>query len=83
MQLVKLFNDSLKRKDCKYTSFHNLEYQTSNGVIFSQKELEKLPVPFNLDGNALPWVESGKYLGNKLTNIQDGYQQDVKEKRAQ
>ena len=25
---------------------------------------------------------SAKYLGNKLTNIQDGYQQDAKEKRA-
>ena len=35
-----------------------------------------------LNGNPLPWVKSGKYLGNKLTGIQNGYQQDVKEKRA-
>ena len=41
-----------------------------------------MPVPVNLNGNPLPWVTSAKYLGNKLTNNQDGYQQDAKEKRA-
>ena len=31
----------------------------------------------------MPWVKSGKYLGCKITNIQDGYAQDVRIKRAQ
>ena len=31
----------------------------------------------------MPWVKSGKYLGGKLTNIQDGYSQDARIKRAQ
>ena len=35
-----------------------------------------------MNGNPLPWVNSGKYLGNKLTSVQDGYRQDVSEKRA-
>ena len=42
-----------------------------------------LPVPVNLNSNPLPWVSSGKYLGNKMSGVLDGYQNDAKEKRAQ
>ena len=36
-----------------------------------------------LCGNSLPWVSSGKHLGNTLENKIDGMKQDTKVKRAQ
>ena len=49
-------------------------------TIFSEKQIKENPATFLL--NPLPWVSSGKYLGNTLTSIQNGYQQEEKEKRA-
>ena len=75
----------------KYACDHKIAFSTdvnptkskTKGIIFSNHELESLPVPVQLNGNHLPWVNSGKYLGNKMTGIQDGYQKDTSEKRAQ
>ena len=35
-----------------------------------------------LNGNILPWVKSGKYLGAKLTGVMDSFAQDSRIKRA-
>ena len=75
----------------KYAAEHKIGFSTNQDpvksktkcIIFSRKELKWSPAPVNLDGNPLPWVKSGKYLGCKITNIQDGYAQDVRIKRAQ
>ena len=50
--------------------------------MFSKEIPIDSPAPVYLNGDPLPWVSSGKYLGNKLTSVQDGYKQDVSEKRA-
>ena len=64
----------------KYAADHKIGFSTNPDpvksktkcIIFSSKELKWSPAPVNLDGNPLPWVKSGKYLGCKITNIQDG-----------
>ena len=74
----------------RYANSHKISFSTNinptksktKGIIFTNKETKADPEPLLLNGNPLPWVKSGKYLGNKLTGIQNGYQQDVKEKRA-
>ena len=75
----------------KYAADHKIGFSTNPDpvksktkcIIFSSKELKWSPAPVNLDGNPLPWVKSDKYIGCNITNIQDGYNQDVKIKRAQ
>ena len=54
----------------------------TKGIILSRKELNLKPVPVKQQGNDLPWVHSGKYLGAKLTSIMDGFAQDTRVKRA-
>ena len=74
----------------QYAKDHKISFSTdvnpnkskTKGIIFSDKQIEENPAPVLLNGNPLPWVSSGKYLGNRLTSIQNGYQQDGKEKRA-
>ena len=74
-----------------YSNEHKIAFSTdidpikskTKGIIFSKSELEYLPVQVTLNGNLLPWVSSGKYLGNRLTSAMDGYQKDATEKRAQ
>ena len=74
----------------RYATSHKIQFSTdpkvetskTKGIIFSNKKLENLSAPINLNGNALPWVASAKYLGNKITNVLDGHQQDATEKRA-
>ena len=74
-----------------YSNEHKIEFSTdinpikskTKGIIFSKTELEHLPVQVTLNENLLPWVTSGKYLGNRLTSTMDGYQKDATEKRAQ
>ena len=74
----------------KYAKDHKISFCTdinpvkskTKGIIFTNKEDAKDPEPVFLNGNPLPWVTSGKNLGNKQTNLQNGYRQDIKEKRA-
>ena len=73
-----------------YAKDHKIHFSTdpkpakskTKGMIFSKKPLNFVPAPITLSGHALPWVQEAKYLGGKLTNILDGFQQDVREKRA-
>ena len=75
----------------KYAKDHKIAFSTdinptkskTKGIIFTKNKMRNLPVPVYLNGNPLPWVESGKYLGNKLTSTLDGFQKDAIEKRAQ
>ena len=75
----------------KYATSHKIQFSThpeakkskTKGIIFSRKSLTFQPEPVKLCGNPLPWVTSAKYLGGQLTSILDGYQVDVKCKRAQ
>ena len=74
----------------KYAKEHKIQFSTdpkpekskTKGMVFSRKPLDFKPAPIFLSGNALPWVEEAKYLGGKLTGIVDGFQQDVRIKRA-
>ena len=74
----------------EYAKEHKISFSTdvnptkskTKGIIFSSKQQVTDPEPLILNGTPLPWVTSGKYLGNRMCNIQDGYQQDVREKRA-
>ena len=73
-----------------YATDHKIQFSTNikpeksktKGIVFSYKPLTFTPEPIILSGNPLPWVKEGKYLGGKLTSIFDGYQQDVRIKRA-
>ena len=75
----------------KYAEKHKIKFSThpdaakskTKGIVFAKKEINFEPAPLLLCGNSLPWVKSAKYLGSKMTNILDGYQEDVKCKRAQ
>ena len=75
----------------EYAKDHKISFSTdvnpskskTKGIIFTNKQVEDNPDPLILNGTPLPWVCSGKYLGNRICNVQDGYQQDAKEKRAQ
>ena len=75
----------------EYAKHHKISFSTdvnpskskTKGIIFTNKQVEDNPDPLILNGTPLPWVCSGKYLGNRICNVQDGYQQDAKEKRAQ
>ena len=61
----------------------NLPRAKRKGIIFSDKALRFSPVPINLDGIPLPWVEQSKYLENRMASRMDGYSSDIREKRAQ
>ena len=73
-----------------YVKEHNIAFSTdpepskskTKGIVFTRKPLSFAPEPLELNGNALPWIEKAKYLGNTLTNIPDGLSRDAKEKRA-
>ena len=54
----------------------------TKGIIFSKKPLTFNPVPLELSGNPLPWIESAKYLGNTITSVPDGLGKDAKQKRG-
>ena len=74
-----------------YANSHKIAFSThpdpvkskTKGILFTKRHIERLPAPVSLNGDPLPWVQSGKYLGNQMTSIQDGYQKDASSKRAQ
>ena len=74
---------------CKeYALGHNLEFSTdvriakckTKCIAFLKKERE-LP-KMRLCGNNLPWVKSGKHLGNAIENKINAMQLDIKKKKA-
>ena len=72
----------------EYAMQHNLKFSTDPNptkcktkcIAFLKKPRDLAPVM--LCGNPLPWVESGKHLGNFFLNKIDGMRQDIKVKRA-
>ena len=64
-----------------YAKDHKIQFSTdpeptkskTKGMIFSKKPLNYVPAPITLSGHALPWVREAKYLGNRLTDILDGF----------
>ena len=73
----------------EFATSHNLKFSTDPNpskcktkcMAFLRKPRD-LPSMF-LCGNPLPWVNSLKHLGTKVTNRIDGCQQDLKQKTAQ
>ena len=72
----------------EYAMLHNLKFSTDPNptkcktkcIAFLKKPRDLSPVM--LCGNPLPWVESGKHLGNFFSNKIDGMRQDIRVKRA-
>ena len=72
----------------EYANMHNLKFSTdldprkckTKCIAFLKKSRDLSPVM--LCGNPLPWVESGKHLGNFFLNKIDGMGHDIKVKRA-
>ena len=76
-------------KTCEqYADSHNLEFSTSSEIkkcktkcmAFTKKY--KTLRRIKLNGKKLPWVDSSKHLGAKLTNASNGLAQYLMEKRA-
>ena len=72
----------------EYAEEHNLKFSTNPnptkcktkciGFLFKERPIQ----PVYLCGVPLPWVKSGKHLGNNLTDRCDGKKQDMKVRRA-
>ena len=77
-------------KTCEeYALAHNLQFSTDprpakckTKCIAFLKRQRDLP-NLRLCGNSLPWVKSGKHLGNTIENKMDGMKLDMKQKRCQ
>ena len=80
--MLKIAEDYARDHKIGFSTNPNPEKSKTKGIIFSKNELRWTPAKLQLNGNSLPWVKSGKYLGSKLTNILDGFSQDAKIKRA-
>ena len=73
-----------------YVQRHNISFSTNpvvskgktKAIIFTRRKLRFTPVPLELNGNLLPWVEDAKYLGNFIENVPTGLSMDVLRKRA-
>ena len=72
-----------------YAKLHDLQFSTDpdprkckTKCLAFLKKKKDLP-SLLLCGNALPWVSSGKHLGNNLENKSDGLKHDIRTKRAQ
>ena len=84
---VSALNDMMKTIS-EYAQEHNLRFSTDpdprkckTKVIAFLKKPRLLPKVF-LGQVALPWVEQCKHLGNIIKNVSDGFQEDMKVKRA-
>ena len=72
----------------KYAEMHNLRFSTdpdparckTKCLAFLRKERPLKQV--KLCGTALPWVNTGKHLGNTVENKMHGMKMDIKHKRA-
>ena len=72
----------------EYAQSHNLKFSTDprpdkckTKCIAFLKRQRALP-NLKLCGNNLPWVSSGKHLGNTIENMMDGMKLDLKQKRC-
>ena len=81
--MLKIAEDYAKHHRISFSTDVNPSKSKTKGIIFTKRQAADNPEPLILNETPLPWVCSGKYLGNKMCSVQDGYQQDAKEKRAQ
>ena len=81
--MLKIAEDYANEHKIAFSTDTNPDKSKTKGILFCKDPPARLPAPVLLNGNPLPWVSSGKYLGNRLTGNQNGYQKDVTEKRAQ
>ena len=72
----------------RYAESHNLKFSTDpderkckTKCIAFLKQKRELP-RLKLCGNNLPWVKSGKHLGNVIDDEMNGMKTDMKAKRA-
>ena len=73
-----------------YAKDHNISYSTNinpiksktKGIVFTNSQNKPDPVKVCLNGNPLPWIDSAKYLGNKITSSINGLHEDILIKRA-
>ena len=82
-EIVSISNQYAKAHKIQFSTNQDPRKSKTKGVIFSKKEINFEPQRIELCGDPLPWVKSAKYLGGSISNILDGYQSDVKCKRAQ
>ena len=72
----------------QYAKEHNLQFSTnkdpkkSKTKCLSFLKKERVVKKILLDGNELPWVDSGKHIGNHIENSLNGMQKDIRIKRA-
>ena len=81
-KMLNIAQDYANEHKIAFSTDTNPQKSKTKGIMFSKEIPIDSPAPVYLNGDPLPWVSSGKYLGNKLTSVQDGYKQDVSEKRA-
>ena len=67
----------------KFSTHDNLKKCKTKCIAFSLGKGKENLVNINLNGKVLPWVESAKHLGCKLTEDLHGLSKDTMEKRAQ
>ena len=73
-----------------YAKDHNISYSTNinpiksktKGIVFTNSQNKPDPVKVCLNGNPLPWIDSAKYLGNKITSSINGLHEDILIKRV-
>ena len=72
----------------EYNLEHGLQFSTdvrpekSKTKCIAFLEKERCLKPLTLCGNDLPWVKSGKHVGQNITNKADGLKNDIQIKRA-
>ena len=72
----------------QYAASQNLQFSTNidpkksktKCLAFLKKERDLKKIV--LDGNDLPWWDSGKHIGNHIENALNGMQKDIRTKRA-
>ena len=67
----------------KFSSHDNLKKCKTKCIAFSSSKRKGDLMKIKLDGKVLPWVESAKHLGCKITETLHGLPKDTMEKRAQ
>ena len=74
-----------------YAKQHSISFSTNKdpkksktkGIIFDKKIVKNNDIsPIKLNRDALPWVDSAKYLGNTITSLVNGQLSDILTKRA-
>ena len=71
--MLNIAQDYANEHKIAFSTDTNPQKSKTKGIMFSKEIPIDSPAPVYLNGDPLPRVSSGKYLGNKLTSVQDGY----------